>query len=80
MKTQDFREFPGGLVVRIQCFHCRGLGSVPGQGNEIPQAVRRGQKKEKKKKKTQDFDFISLGRYIKVKLPAKILNFVYVFY
>ena len=30
----------GGLVVRIQHFHCRGLGSIPGGGTEIPKAVR----------------------------------------
>ena len=32
-------EFPGGLVVRIQHFHCYGPGSIPGQGTEIPQAM-----------------------------------------
>ena len=30
------REFPGGLVVRIPGFHCRGLGSIPGRGTESP--------------------------------------------
>ena len=25
-------EFPGGLVIRIWCLHCCGLGSIPGQG------------------------------------------------
>ena len=38
-------------MVRILGFHCRGPGSIPGQGNEIPQAVQHGQKKKKKKKK-----------------------------
>lgn len=33
------REFTGGLVVRILGSHCYGLGSVPGQGTEIPQAA-----------------------------------------
>ena len=28
-------EFPGGLVVRTQCFHCRGPCSVSGLGAEI---------------------------------------------
>ena len=42
----SFREFPGGLVVRILGFHCHGAGSIPGQGTENPQAVRRGQKKK----------------------------------
>ena len=29
------QEFPGGLVVRIQCFHCCGLGSIPCLETEI---------------------------------------------
>ena len=43
-------EFPGGLVVRILGFHCYGLGSVTGQGTEIPQAAQRGKKKKKRYK------------------------------
>ena len=41
-------ESLGGLVVRIWHFHCCGLGSIPGQGTEIPQAIRpkRGEKKD----------------------------------
>ena len=42
-------QFPDGLVVRIWHFHCRGLGSIPGQGTEIPQAMRMAKKKEKKR-------------------------------
>lgn len=38
-------QFPGGLVVRICYFQCHGLASIPGQGNEIPQAIMRSQKK-----------------------------------
>ena len=38
-KSPKTREFPGGLLVRIWCFHCCGLGSIPGWGTEIPQAV-----------------------------------------
>ena len=37
-------EFPGDLVVRILGFHCCGLGSTPGGGTEIPQAIQCGQK------------------------------------
>ena len=37
-------EFPGGPVVRTQHFHCRGLGSIPGRGTNIPQAVQCNQK------------------------------------
>ena len=29
------REFPGGLVVRIRCFHHCSPGSIPGLGTEI---------------------------------------------
>ena len=33
-------EFPGGLWVRIQHFHCCGLGTIPGLGSRIaPQAA-----------------------------------------
>ena len=39
-------EFPGGPVVRIWCFHCRGPGSIPDRGTEIPQAAWCGQKKK----------------------------------
>ena len=41
-----FREFPGGPVMRIWCFHCWGLGSIPGQGTEIPQEARYSQKQK----------------------------------
>ena len=30
-------KFPGGLAVKIPCFHFLGLGSVPGRENEISQ-------------------------------------------
>ena len=32
-------EFPGGPVVRTQCFHCGDPGSIPGQGTKIPHAM-----------------------------------------
>ena len=32
-------EFPGGPVVRTQCFHCWDLGLIPGQGAKILQAT-----------------------------------------
>ena len=31
-------EFPGSPVVRTQCFHCQGPGSIPPQGIKILQA------------------------------------------
>ena len=48
------REFPGGPVVRTQCFHCRGPGSIPGQGTKIPKAVLQGQKNKNKNKTKQN--------------------------
>ena len=41
------REFPCGPVVRTRYFHCHGLGSIPGQGTKILQAIQQGQKKKK---------------------------------
>ena len=38
-KERAWREFPGGLVVTIPGFCCHGLGSIPGRGTEMPQAV-----------------------------------------
>ena len=40
-----FREFPGGPI-RTQCFHCEGLGSIPGWGTKILQAAQPKKKKE----------------------------------
>ena len=50
-------------MVRTQCFHCGGPGSIPGQGTKIPQAVGCGQKQKTKqtsKQKTRT----------KIKLPG----------
>lgn len=33
-QKEIFREFPGGIVVRIWCFHRGGLNLIPGQGRE----------------------------------------------
>ena len=46
-KKKRYREFPGGLVVKTQHFHCHGLGSIPGWGPEIFQALWHGKKKKK---------------------------------
>ena len=43
-----FGEFPGGPVVRTQCFHCQGrIGSLV---MELRSCKLRGQKNERKKK------------------------------
>ena len=44
-------ELPGGQVVRSQCFHSCGLGSIPGWGTKITQASWCGKKKKKNKSK-----------------------------
>ena len=41
-------EFPGGLMVRILCFHCWGPGSIPHQRTRIPQVAKRREEDEKK--------------------------------
>ena len=48
-KTGDFL---GGPVVKTLRSHCRGKGSIPGQGTKIPHAARCGQKKKKSLGKT----------------------------
>ena len=39
-------EFPGGPVVRTLHFHCQGLGSIPGWGTKILQALKHNQKQK----------------------------------
>ena len=44
-------DFPGGPVVKNLSFQCRGTGSIPGPGTQIPHAMQHSQKKKKKKAK-----------------------------
>lgn len=44
-----WEEFPGGLVVKIWCFHFHSLGSILGPETEILQAAEHSQKKFKKR-------------------------------
>ena len=46
VKNTKFREFPGGLVVRIPGSHCCGPDSIPGRVTKILQAVRHAKKKK----------------------------------
>ena len=39
-------ESPGGLAVRIWCFHCHGLSSNPDLESKVPQAAQCGKKKK----------------------------------
>ena len=49
--SASYREFPGGPVVRSWYF--QRTGSIPGQGPNIPQGTRCGQKLMKKKCQVQ---------------------------
>ena len=52
---KNHKEFPGGIIVRNQCFHHHGPGSIPGLGTDIPhQATAHGDKKKKKITRLQD--------------------------
>ena len=52
MKKDGLEEFPGGLVVRILCFHPCGSGLIPGLGTEIPhQDAEHCRRKEGKERK-----------------------------
>ena len=39
-----FTDTPGGPVVKTLYFHCRGMGSIPGQVTQLPHTVHRGKK------------------------------------
>ena len=41
-------ESPRGPMVRTQCFHCWGLGSIPGRGTKTLYVVWHGQKQTNK--------------------------------
>ena len=42
-------DFPGGPVVTTPCFHCRGVGLIPGQGTRNLHAACMAKKKKKEK-------------------------------
>ena len=54
LKSQYPREFPGGQMVRTQCFHCWVLNLIPGCGSRILQAKWCGEKKKKAPKQTKN--------------------------
>ena len=43
-------DLPGGPVVKIPPFQCRGVGLIPGHGTKIPHAAQHDQKIEGEKK------------------------------
>ena len=58
-KRYTFGEFAGGPVVRTLCFTAKGVGSVPGWGTKIPQAMKHGQKKKKREREKYMFGLCS---------------------
>ena len=50
-------KFPGGPVVRTQCFHCWGSDLIPGWGTKLLQATAHSQKK-----KQRDYDLLLVSR------------------
>ena len=64
VKRQETGEVPGGLVVRISGFYCRGPGSIPGLGTESPHQADacHGQKKKKKVKNKKRDNINSRGQ------------------
>ena len=48
--TFYFRDFPGGPVVKTPHFHCRGMGSIPGWGTNIPHIKKHGPPPQKSTK------------------------------
>ena len=55
LKVTDLREFPDGPVVKIQCFHCHGPGSIPSQGTKILQATHSVAKKRERERLERNF-------------------------
>ena len=51
-------------MVRTQCFHYRGLGSIPRRGNEIPASDAAWPKKKKKKRKKAGNKGVFKGRFL----------------
>ena len=47
-RKKQKKEFPGGPVIRIQCFHCQRGGSIPGPTTKILQGFLYPQFYEKK--------------------------------
>ena len=39
-RNKKYRDFPSGPVVKTLSFDARGIGSIPGQGTKISQAMR----------------------------------------
>ena len=64
IKKTTNRKFPGSPVVRTQHFHCRGPGSILGQGIKILQATHGMAKKERKKENVMQFLYFNMSHFI----------------
>ena len=83
-KKKEHGKFLGGLMVRIQCFHCCSPGSIPGVGTETdPISSHRmpwGKKKKKRKEKKRKELWCDLGQdlvspsIIHITIPGALLQ------
>ena len=64
-------EFPGGLVVRIRCFHFHSPDSILGPGTEILQAAKHSQKKKKRVSEGFSFPAYKMGASHAIFLPSQ---------
>ena len=70
-------------MVTIPDFHCCGLGSIPGQGTEIPQAMTCGRKTNKQKNTVKNNNkakitcIMKFLTYVEVKCMTKIAQRLY---
>ena len=58
-------------MVRIPGFHHHGLGSTPGQGTKILQAVQHSQKEEKVENYISSSDFRNMILFIQCSMRSK---------
>ena len=80
-KTKQFREFSGSAVVRTLCFHCRGTGSIPGQGTKILHAMQQGKKRHNSSvwgddKKTWKWTVVMVTQYCECTWCHWIVHFL----
>ena len=72
MNGED-RELPGSPMVRTQCFHCCGPGSIPGQGTKLLHGV---VKKERERERRQKYKVGAKKSLVKHSSSIKCLLFV----
>ena len=66
-KVSALGDYPGGPVVKIPCFHCRGCGFDPNQGSKIPHAAWCVQKKKSELDNSIKDDLRTIQKRMKLK-------------